>query len=191
MMVLLAVIILAIIGITVCFKYPQNLKMFKQRIIRTNSISPQGSNFDEIDINKQDSSAIQIAKIQAMTAKQNAEIAANLEMMRINSTQHLEEMRLHSENIRLNVTKEIENARMNVEKKRIFISGIGWLLTCAVICFCAVAIRDGLIGKVSDIGKFFNSLDLKIWFTRTILGIIAVSEGVNLWSKVRQFAINT
>eukprot|EP01035_Chromulina_nebulosa_P029035 gene29035-38424_t len=151
--------------------------MFKQRIIRTNSISPQGSNFD---INSQDSNAIQIAKIQAMAAKQNAEIAANLEMMRINSTQHLEEMRLHS-----------ENTRMKIENTRIFISGIGWLLTCAVICFCAVAIRDGLIGKVSDIGKFFNSLNLTVWFTRAILCIIAVSEGVNLWSKVRQFAIDT
>ena len=103
------------------------------------------------------------------------------------------------------IMAKIEEDKLKMEEKmrltNIITGFFNYTFFGAVVYLAAVTIRDGLIGKMSDIGKFFNSIDPKVYVAGASVWVLAgalatelsrafltsIKDGVKIvWNKIRR-----
>lgn len=151
---------------------------FKHSQLNDETTLPTGGDFS-----KKNDQAVQIEQIRAAASIKVAIIMAKIEEDKL----QMEEKKLKME----------EKMRLT----NILTGFIHYTFFGAVIYFGTVAIRDGLIGRVSDIGKFFNSINPKLFAAGASMWILAgalatelsrafwtsVGDGVKIvWNKIRR-----
>ena len=110
--------------------------------------------------------------------KTQGNFTKEIEMMKINQTQTMEMMKINqTQTMVMEILAGMSRASRRSDIIKFATSSVVAGAVCLGILFFSAALRDGLIGKVSDIGKFVASLDPKLLFfpvAAVIFGIVLV-----------------